>query len=119
MTAEWWDDLWLNEGFARYYDFVSLHDIRPDWSMNVQQVEYMFQMLNEDGRRETRPVVVTTGKPTEIDKTIDQTITYGKASHIIRMLSYILGVETFDKAIVVSILFGIFVVVVEFFADSI
>ena len=38
ITCFWWDDIWLNEGFAVYYDgYASLSDIEPEFeSVNVQ-----------------------------------------------------------------------------------
>lgn len=33
VTPKWWDDLWLNEGFARYMEYLGTHKVRPDWGM--------------------------------------------------------------------------------------
>ena len=33
VTPKWWDDLWLNEGFARYMENVGTNGVRPDWGM--------------------------------------------------------------------------------------
>ncbi|XP_023230782.1 leucyl-cystinyl aminopeptidase-like [Centruroides sculpturatus] len=33
VTPKWWDDLWLNEGFARYFASVGVHGIHPEWRM--------------------------------------------------------------------------------------
>lgn len=33
VTHKWWDDLWLNEGFARYYDFMTTSYLFPDWNL--------------------------------------------------------------------------------------
>ena len=31
VTMVWWDDIWLNEGFARYCEHHILHELRPNF----------------------------------------------------------------------------------------
>lgn len=41
VTMEWWDDLWLNEGFARHAEHYILDKLRPEyniWAKYLQQV---------------------------------------------------------------------------------
>jgi len=32
---KWWDDLWLNEGFASYIEYKGLNHFRPEWRLVI------------------------------------------------------------------------------------
>lgn len=33
VTMSWWDDLWLNEGFAAYVEYIGTNHVHPSWKM--------------------------------------------------------------------------------------
>lgn len=33
VTMDWWDDLWLNEGFASFFEYVGVEQAEPSWGM--------------------------------------------------------------------------------------
>ena len=47
VTMKWWDDLWLNEGFASTLMYFAMDHVNPDWRvvsdayLNVQSHRHM------------------------------------------------------------------------------
>lgn len=37
MTMDWWDDLWLNEGFASFFEYIGVEEAEKDWGMVREQ----------------------------------------------------------------------------------
>lgn len=33
VTVAWWNDLWLNEGFASYVEYLGAAKAEPDWNL--------------------------------------------------------------------------------------
>ena len=33
VTMDWWSDLWLNEGFASYVEYIGVERVHPDWKV--------------------------------------------------------------------------------------
>lgn len=50
MTMKWWDDLWLNEGFATYMTYIVLGHLEPDWEVGFLAINMLFfpNMLSFD-----------------------------------------------------------------------
>lgn len=100
VTMEWWDDIWLNEGFARCFEFLSLNEIQPiEHRYWDNYLYYIYQSaLNVDGQHDTHPVVREIKCIQDIDNIFD-TISYSKGSSVIRMLMYYIGKNNFQKSI--------------------
>lgn len=44
VTMDWWDDLWLNEGFASFMEYLGANVTKPSWEM-VWQYTYNERIL--------------------------------------------------------------------------
>ncbi len=56
-------------------------------------------IIQQDSNDQTREVSAEVNSPQEIDANINSVITYGKGSAIVKMLTYILGKETFRRGL--------------------
>ena len=98
VTAEWWDDIWLNEGFATWMTPHPLEAWKPDWLIEQDVVDDISTSLDRDAVQNTRPIhqeVTTRG---EIDSVFDG-IAYGKTSAVLHMLESYLGAEIFRAGV--------------------
>ncbi|XP_071788435.1 aminopeptidase N-like isoform X2 [Asterias amurensis] len=99
VTPEWWDDLWLNEGFASYVQYLGVDNIEPSWQMKLQfLVEELQPVFTEDALGTSHPVRVPVGAPSEINEIFDS-ISYEKGASIIRMLDNILTEDVFKEGL--------------------
>jgi puromycin-sensitive aminopeptidase len=95
VTMRWWTDLWLNEGFASWIEYLAVNKLFPDWHMWTQFiVDEQEPGLRLDALENTHPVEVPIGHPDEIRAIFDN-ISYQKGSSVIHMLQAYLGAEKF------------------------
>ncbi|CAJ0581960.1 unnamed protein product, partial [Mesorhabditis spiculigera] len=100
VTMKWWSELWLNEGFAAFVeylgtDFISNRKFRMDETFVIDAQETGFK---EDAIPTSHPLSFKIDRASEVEEAFDG-ITYDKGSAVIRMIRYTMGEEIFDKAI--------------------
>ena len=89
----WWEDLWLNEGFATYMSMVGAESLYPDWMTSGQFLTLVTQKaMIGDSSRFTHPIQNEINHPDEIFGAFDS-ITYDKTAAVIRYLSSIIGMD--------------------------
>ncbi|PSN55624.1 hypothetical protein C0J52_04058 [Blattella germanica] len=99
MTLKWWNDLWLNEGFASYIEYKGVNHAHPDWQLLDQfLISDLHGVLNMDSTVTSHPIVLPVGHPDEITSLFDS-ISYSKGASVIRMLEDFMGEEEFRKGI--------------------
>src|SRR5580765_2960123 len=98
VTMKWWDDVWLNEGFATWMSSKPLLKWKPEWNFGLDDVSGTGGTLNVDALDSTRPIHQAAETPAQIQELFDG-IAYGKAASVLRMLEAYLGEETFRAGI--------------------
>ena len=75
---EWWNDLWLNEGFATFMEYFCASHIFKSWQMMDQFVtDHTQRALTMDSHADSHPIQVTVKDPKEVNAIFDS-ISYDK-----------------------------------------
>ena len=98
VTMKWWDDIWLNEGFATWMANKPIAEWKPEWNVQLDDLEDTLTAKATDALRTTRPVRMDVETPDEINEVFDA-IAYQKGSAVLRMLETYVGPELFRKGI--------------------
>jgi aminopeptidase N/puromycin-sensitive aminopeptidase len=98
VTMEWWNNIWLNEGFATWMSNKPLDAWKPEWNIPEGQAAELNQTLDLDGGRATRAIRSRAETPAEINEMFDG-IAYGKAAAVLLMTENYLGEEAFRAGV--------------------
>jgi aminopeptidase N len=98
VTLAWWDNVWLNEGFATWVAFKPLPVWDPDYDPSVREAQSTMGVLGADSILATRPIRKNGETPAEINELFDG-IAYQKGSALLRMLESYVGPEVFREGI--------------------
>lgn len=90
VTMQWWDDLWLNEGFASWMEARTMARLHPEWNTSLSAIEVRNQAMGLDSLRTTHPVVQHVATVEQASQAFDS-ITYQKGESVIRMLENYVG----------------------------
>jgi tricorn protease interacting factor F2/3 len=99
VTMKWWDDIWLNEGFATFMSYKMVDRIHPEWGCWGDFLNILgFESMKVDQLHATHPIRAKVSKPAEINEIFDF-ISYGKGASILRMIEAFLGEDAFGQGI--------------------
>src|SRR5437588_465069 len=98
VTMKWWDNLWLNEGFASWLESKPVAKWKPEWNEPLREVASTARTLNLDALKNTRPIRQKAETPAEINELFDG-IAYGKAAAMLRMVEHYVDPELFRKGV--------------------
>ena len=98
VTMAWWDNLWLNEGFASWMGTKASDHFNPDWNVWTRAAGEKEHAMALDARATTHPIQQVVETETQAGDAFDE-ITYQKGQSFIRMLESYLGEEKFREGI--------------------
>ena len=80
VTPSWWTDLWLNEGFASYVEYLGVEAAQPQLKLLEQFVSHDMQhVLRIDSLATSHPISIPVKHPDEINEIFDR-ISYAKGN---------------------------------------
>jgi len=98
VTMEWWNDLWLNDGFACFVENLGVNYIQPSYEIWNDFVMSVSGALDLDVSNYTHAIEQPVSNPKEIGQLFDM-ITYNKGAALLRMLYEFMGEEHFMMGI--------------------
>ncbi|MGB9364670.1 MAG: M1 family metallopeptidase [Xanthobacteraceae bacterium] len=98
VTMQWWDNLWLNEGFASWMENKATDRFHPEWMMWLQSESARQRAMRQDSKATTHPVVQEVESGEQADQAFDD-ITYRKGQAVIRMLESYVGEKVFRQGV--------------------
>ncbi|KAJ6662846.1 hypothetical protein lerEdw1_011050 [Lerista edwardsae] len=102
VTLRWWNDLWLNEGFASYVEYLGADAAEPDWRIKDLMVSNdMYRVMATDALASSHPLSFKENEintPAQISEVFDS-IAYSKGAAVLRMLSEFLSEDLFKKGL--------------------
>ena len=94
VTMQWWDNKWLNEGFATWMSSKPVAAWKPEWNVQLDEVSDTVYSLGEDSLVNTHPIHQPADTPAQILE-LDDAITYTKTAAVLRMLESYVGADSF------------------------
>ncbi len=99
VTMDWWNNIWLNEGFATWMERKPVAAMHPEWHVDQTVAAGVQNTISYDSQPTTHPIrAQEANTPAEINQLFDG-ISYGKASVVLLMVENYVGEETFRKGV--------------------
>uniref|UniRef100_A0A8D3DIL8 Aminopeptidase n=1 Tax=Scophthalmus maximus TaxID=52904 RepID=A0A8D3DIL8_SCOMX len=102
VTLRWWNDLWLNEGFASYVEYLGADEAEPTWNIkDLIVLNDIHRVFAVDALTSSHPLSSKEEdiqRPEQISELFDA-ISYSKGASVLRMLSDFLTEEVFKMGL--------------------
>lgn len=98
VTMKWWNDIWLNEGFATWMSAKPIESWKPEWHAERGEILETVGALGTDALASVRPIRTNAETPAEIETLFDG-VAYAKTASVLRMIEGYVGPEVFRKGV--------------------
>ena len=98
VTMDWWDGIWLNEGFASWMELKATDHFHPEWHIWLDALDAKERAMAMDSRAGTHPIIQPIKDVFQANEAFD-TITYSKGMSVIRMLENYVGEDAFRDGV--------------------
>ncbi|XP_040426085.1 aminopeptidase N [Cygnus olor] len=102
VTLRWWNDLWLNEGFASYVEYLGADSAEPTWNIkDLMVLNEVYTVMATDALTTSHPLSFREDEintPAQISEVFDS-IAYSKGASVLRMLSDFLTEDVFKEGL--------------------
>ena len=98
VTMRWWDDLWLNEGFATWMEGRTTRKLHPEWDTATAAVAARSFAMDSDAFATTHPIVQPVLTVDQASQAFDE-ITYAKGAAVIGMLESYVGADAWRDGV--------------------
>nr|XP_015307205.1 PREDICTED: leucyl-cystinyl aminopeptidase isoform X1 [Macaca fascicularis] len=99
VTMKWWNDLWLNEGFATFMEYFSLEKIFKELSSYEDFLDARFKTMKKDSLNSSHPISSSVQSSEQIEEMFDS-LSYFKGASLLLMLKTYLSEDVFQHAVV-------------------
>jgi aminopeptidase N len=98
VTMQWWDGIWLNEGFASWMQEKATDHLHPEWKEWLDALTAKQGAMQLDARDGTHPVITPINDILQANSSFDG-ITYSKGESVIRMFEAYVGEDAFRAGV--------------------
>ena len=98
VTMRWWDDIWLNEGFATWMEGRTTAKLHPEWGTALRVVARRSRAMRSDAFSTTHAIVQRIDTVEQASQAFDE-ISYGKSAAVIGMLEAYVGADAWRDGV--------------------
>ncbi|EMP41184.1 Leucyl-cystinyl aminopeptidase [Chelonia mydas] len=98
VTMEWWNDLWLNEGFATFMEYYAMERTFPELQTDEEFLKLRFKTMMKDSLNASRPISSAVQSSEQIEEMFDA-LSYIKGASLLLMLKKYIKHDSFQAGI--------------------